>query len=81
MYMIIHSSFIHKSQKAGSNQNELQQMNELLTKRQYIHGILPSNKREQIPDIVKNLMDLRGIILSEKKSLSQKVTYCVVLLM
>lgn len=49
---------------------------EWVTKQQYIHRILPSNKREQIPNIFKNLDGyLRGIILSEK-SPSQKLTYC-----
>ena len=50
---------------------------EWVTKRQYTHRILPSNKREQIPNIFKNLDGyLRGIILSEKKPISETHILC-----
>ena len=49
---------------------------EWLTKRQYIHGILPSNKREQIPDIFKNLDGSQGHYFEWKKPISESHILC-----
>ena len=41
------------------------------------HGILCSSKRGKLLTHAITWMDLKGTVLSEKKSQPQKVTYCI----